>query len=208
VSEFAEQIAWLAAVLRISPPQETPVVQSPHLSIVLVETSTSKEPTGSTISTMLTFDIQDNENSLASAQGTCWAQLFTNPILVSGYPILRKPIPATGLETSLGIMASLVQAQRVVCLENKIMMKGFNSLLIATAVDDTIITWHAFTSSKPDERISYFDPRTKELTSNKENALLLRSLEDFRHLIGWYSQATELCGMSGTGSRAITFDWH
>lgn len=80
-------------------------------------------------------------------------------------------------------------------------MKGFDSLLVATAVDDAFITWHAFTSSKPGEHISYFDPRIAELTPNEENLPLLRSLKNFRHIVGWCSQATEFCGKLRVGNK-------
>jgi len=75
-------------------------------------------------------------------------------------------------------------------------MKGFNSLVVASAVDGASIMWHAFTSSKPEDRISYFDPRIGEPVSNEEEIPLLRSLEGFRHIVGWCSEATEFCGRS------------
>jgi hypothetical protein len=60
VSEFAEQIAWLAATLRILPLQKALMVQSPRISILSMETSTSQDPKVITISSELTYEIQDN----------------------------------------------------------------------------------------------------------------------------------------------------
>ena len=196
VSEFAEQISWLATALRVSPLQGAVAVLSPRITISPLETSYSQSPTEMSVNAQLNFDVHDSEEISKTAQGTCWTQLFTNPILVSGYPILRKSTPATGLETSLSIMASIVQARQVVRIDNRILMKGFNSLVVASAVDGGSIMWHAFTSSKPEDRISYFDPRVEETISKKEEAPLLRSLEGFRHIIGWCSEVTELCGKS------------
>ncbi|KAI4955907.1 hypothetical protein J4E91_000116 [Alternaria rosae] len=194
ISEFAEQISWLATVLRVSPLQGTVAVLSPRMTISPVETSYKQSPKEMSVTAELDFDVQDIQWTSTSAQGTCWTRLFANPILVSGYPILRKSTPATGLETSLSIMASIVQAHQIVRIENKIVMKGFNSLVVASAVDGGSILWHAFTSSKPEDRISYFDCRIEESISNKEESPLLRSLGDFRHIIGWCSEVTELCG--------------
>jgi len=194
VSEFADQISWLATVLRMSPLQGTVAVLSPRITISLLAISYSQSSREMSVNAQLDFDVHDSKETSTTAQGTCWARLFTNPILVSGYPILRKSTPATGLETSLSIMASIVQAHQVVRIENRIVMKGFNSLVVASAVDGGSILWHAFTSSKPEDRISYFDPRVKGLISNKGEVPLLHSLEGFRHIIGWCSEVTELCG--------------
>jgi len=192
VSEFAEQIAWLATTLRLSPRQKTPVVLSPRVSISPEKSTEESHNNGITMICELTFDIAGEQ--FTSGEGTCWTQLFANPIMVGGYPVLRKSTPAAGLETSLNIMASLLQAYQIVRLENRIIMKGFNSLAVASAVGSAFVRWHVFTSGKPDKRISYFDPRVEESVSNKEESPLLRSLVDFRHIIGWCSEVTEFCG--------------
>jgi len=209
IPEFIEQIAWLAAALRISPPQETPVIMSPRITTLSVEASTGIYPNRITISSRLTFEIQDSEPPAVSVKGTCWTKLFTNPVIVSGYPILRKPTPAAGLEASLGIMTSLLQARQVVLLENRIIMKGFDTLLVATEfiMDGNLIMWHAYNSSKPGKRISYFDPRIEEITSKERDLPLLRSLKNCRHVIGWCSEATDFCGKLGTRSRTNTSIW-
>ena len=194
VSEFAEQISWLATVLRMSPIQGIVVVLSPRMTISPVKTLFKLSPEEMSVKAKLDFSVQNSRETSTSAQGTCWTRLFSNAILVSGYPILRKLTSATGLETSLSIMSSILQAHQIVRLENRIVMKGFNSLVVASAVDGGSILWHAFTSSKPEDRISYFDPRVEGSISNKEEAPLLRSLEGFRHIIGWCSEVTELCG--------------
>ena len=82
-------------------------------------------------------------------------------------------------------------------------MKGFSSLLIATAVESSPVMWHALVSSKADERISYFDTPIDGLLPMKDDLPLLRALESSRHIIGWCSQATDLCG--GYFSETNTF---
>jgi len=199
VSEFAEQSAWLATTLRLSPKQETLVVLSPQLSILPRETPNEQDIKEVTIWSELAFNINDNDNTGTSSEGTCWTQLFTNPVLVSGYPILRKFTPAAGLETSLDIMAGLVKAHQVVSLENRIVMKGFSSLVVASAIDGAFIRWHVFTSGKLGERISYFDPRVEKSVTNEANVPLISSLSSFRHIIGWCSKVTSFCGKLGAG---------
>jgi len=200
VSEFAEQIAWLATTLRLSPKQETLVVLSPQLSILSVKPPNKQWRKEVEIWSELKFETHENKDTFTSREGTCWTQLFTNPILVSGYPILRKSIPASGLETSLDIMASLLQAYQIVRLGNRIVMKGFNTLVVASAVESAVIMWHVFTSGKPGERISYFDSRIEETAFKEDNVPLLRSLDGFRHIIGWCSEVTSFCGKLGARS--------
>jgi hypothetical protein len=206
VAEFAEQIAWLAATLRLPPLQETPVMMSPRMTTLSVKASTNQDSTKIAISSNITFDIQNDKELFVSVKGICWTKLFVNPIIVSGYPIIRKSTPAAGLEASLDVMASLLQAQQVVLLDNRIVMKGFDTLLVATefVTDDDLIMWHAYTSSKPGKRISYYDPRIKETISNERQLPLLRSLGNCRHIIGWCSEAADFCGKSETGSSANT----
>ncbi|CAN9286913.1 unnamed protein product [Alternaria alternata] len=169
---------------------------SPHMRMARVVGLNLRSSKRITIKGTLSFEAQDNEEPPVSVNGTCWTRLFTNPIIVSGYPILRKSTPATGLEASLGIMTSLLQAQQLVRLENRVIMKGFDALLVATEIfaDDNLIMWHAYASSKLGKRISYFDPRIEETTSNERDLPLLRSLEYCRHVIGWCSEATDFCG--------------
>jgi hypothetical protein len=109
--EFMEQIAWLAATLSLTPPPETLVIVSPRIHISSVEASTNQDSNEIWVSGHLNLDIQDDKKQFSLVKGTCWTKLFTNPVIVSGYPILRKSTPAAGLEASLGIMTSLLQAQ-------------------------------------------------------------------------------------------------
>lgn len=204
--EFVEQIAWLAATLSLTPPPQTLVIVSPRIYISSVEASTNQDSNEIWISGHLNFDIQDDKKQFSLVKGTCWTKLFTNPVIVSGYPILRKSTPAVGLEASLGIITSLLQAQQVVRLENRVIMKGFDTLLVATefVMDGDIIMWHAYTSSKPGKRISYFDPRIEETTSNERDLPLLRSLGNRRHIIGWCSETEDFCGKSRPRSSTDT----
>jgi hypothetical protein len=198
VSEFAEQIAWLAATLRLSASQDKVVAVSPRIAIHPRDTLTNQDMIRNRVRAGLHFNARAIDRESVSIQGSCWGRLFTNPILVVGYPILRKSMPDTGLETTLGIIASLIEAHQVVRIDDKIVMKGFSSLLVATAADGPFIMWHALTSSKPNERISYFDPQIKESTFGKGDLPLLRSLESSRHVIGWCSEVTEFCGKIST----------
>ncbi|KAI9172522.1 hypothetical protein HJFPF1_02024 [Paramyrothecium foliicola] len=117
--------------------------------------------------------------------------LFRNPVLVIGYPIPHRTRPDTGLELSLGVMAELVQSHYCVRMGDKVMIKGFNSLLIATALAANTIIWH-FLFNASGDRISYCDTRLEE--PEHIRTLDLRDIKTHRHIVGWCSKVTELLG--------------
>lgn len=115
-------------------------------------------------------------------------------MLVHGYPIARRSEPNTGLEMSLGNMATIVGSNQIVHWNGRVIMKGFSMLLIATLAATDIIVWHLLVSEKAGERISYIDPRLDTLGIETSKEISLRMLEPSRHVIGWCSKVTDLCG--------------
>jgi hypothetical protein len=195
ISEVAEQIAWLAATLRLSPRDRHLVGVCPRMSNLRVgpptDVSTGERVCGSC---QLSFDIEDSPSETQNDNGLCWAPLFTRSILVCGFPTLRRSVPQTGLEISLKAMASLVRSTQVIRYEHRLIMKGFNSLLVATSLQSGVVLWHALTSSAADQRVSYFDPRIDQFNTSHRHKPTLRVLERARHIIGWCSPAIDFCG--------------
>jgi hypothetical protein len=194
VSEIAEQIAWLAATLQPSTSEERIIARYPRIKTFRMEPAIDGSPTA-TASVTCEFDFYiERLNSEYQENGACWTSLFTGAILVKGYPILRRLQSRTGLELSLHTMAYLTRSFQVVQYEERIVMKGFSSLLVATLVTTGVAVWHLYGSKRSDERISYFDDRlaTLNLTEIKTNSL--RDLEKVRHMIGWCSDVDDLCG--------------
>jgi hypothetical protein len=194
VSEVAEQIGWLASALRSSLKNQGVVACYPRVEDLNVRTEDEGTPTAMvTGSCRIVFDFQ--EARICNAiRGFCWGPLFCNPILIVGYPIPRRPEPNTGLEMSLGIMAYLIRSQQVVKWGERIIMKGFNSLLVATLVTTNVILWHLLVSRSSSERISYIDSRLDKLDIRTPKGLSLRALEGSRHIVGWCASATDFCG--------------
>ncbi|RYP73035.1 hypothetical protein DL771_003903 [Monosporascus sp. 5C6A] len=114
----------------------------------------------------------------------------------SGYPILGRPEPNTGLEMSLGTMAALIRSRQVVQWGERIIMKGFHSLVVATLATAGVIVWHLLVSRSPEERMSYIDPGLDTLSIRMPEGFSLRSLERSRHIIGWCANATDICGLN------------
>jgi len=196
LSEVAEQLAWLASALRLSlsPHNNVTVAILPRIESLSVGSPQSGNSKTAVGSCQLSFEVQNSDRASIETNGSCWTRLFAKPVLVSGYPNSRRHVPKAGLETPLGFMASLVRTNQIVRLGDIIIMKGFSSLLVATAVESSVIMWHAFVSSAAYERISYFDSRIDGLVTMKDELPLLRALESFRHIMGWCSHATDFCG--------------
>jgi hypothetical protein len=194
VSEVAEQLAWLAATLQPSESAERIVARRPHLKDVRMSTAMEASSTiNASVICQFGFETE-NMSSKKQENGACWTSLFGNAVLVRGYPILRRLQPKTGLELSLRIMAYLVRSFQVVQYEDRIVMKGFSSLLVATLATTGVVLWHLYGSKSPSERISYYDDRldTLNLTFIKEKSL--RDLERGPHYVGWCPDVDDLCG--------------
>ncbi|PGH07641.1 hypothetical protein GX51_01650 [Blastomyces parvus] len=195
VSEIAEQIGWLASALRASPVSQGIVACYPRVENIHVRTKDEGTSTAMVIgSCRIAFDFKEDFEIRTSVQGFCWGPLFANAILVGGYPIPRRSEPNTGLEISLGTMACLIRSQQVVQWGEKIIMKGFSSLLVATVATTSIVVWHLFVNKSPSERISYIDPRLDTVDIRTPEKVSLRILERSRHIIGWCAKATDFCG--------------
>jgi hypothetical protein len=195
VSEIAEQIGWLASALRSSPISQGVVACYPRVEDLNVRTEDEGTPTAMVAgSCRIVFDFQEKTEICDAIGGFCWGPLFCNPILVSGYPIPRRPEPNTGLEMSLGTMAYLIRSQQVVQWGERIIMKGFSSLLVATLATTSVIVWHLLVNRRSGERISYIDPRLDTLDIRTPKGLSLRILERSRHIVGWCASANDFCG--------------
>ncbi|RBR07986.1 hypothetical protein FVER53590_28855 [Fusarium verticillioides] len=194
VSEVGEQIAWLASVFR----------EHKHTGFVSImprvtdfSATALNDNGGSTTSVMgkCRFSFSEiPETAYNPKQGFCWERLFSSLNIVRGYPILRRSVPNPGLEVSLQYAASIVGSSEVVQWGSRLVIKGFNMLMVATQATADIVVWHLLVSQKPEERISYVDPRLDHIDIKSSEEISLRHIEGKRHIIGWCTKATDLCG--------------
>lgn len=66
----------------------------------------------------------------------CWFNVFRNPVLVRGFPILKRPLPDSGIEMPIDMMTSLLQKCRLETFDGVTYLKGFSSMLFATQICD------------------------------------------------------------------------
>lgn len=194
VSEIAEQLAWLASTLRPSPVPFGVLACTPKISSFNIDELMGIHGGVSIFAGCnLEFTFAMAQEISSFTPGYCWANLFRNPLLVTGYPIRRRATPDTGLEVSLGVMAEMVQSWQLTGFGEKAILKGFCSLLIATAVLTDAVTWHIF-FDPAGERISYCDPKVEEVGCNMPEGFVLRELESRRHIVGWWADIREYTG--------------
>ena len=93
----------------------------------------------------------------------------------------------------MDIMSELVGSHQVVKLDGRLLIKGFCSLLVATAAVPDVVVWH-FLHNSDGRRISYSDEQLNAYAYQTSPDLSLRDLEGRRHIVGWCSQVDELCG--------------
>lgn len=192
IAEFAQQIAWLAATVQSSPYGKGSMASCcPRIDELSVQRgSTGNDLVKVTGLCSFSFDFKSPHHDYDDESGFCWHTMFLNPIMVTGYPTLRRPIPRLGLEMSVETMASLIEGDHFVQIRGRTILKGYNSLLVATLATKGIISWHFLETQG---RISYFDPRLSGLEIPN---LDLHSLSSSRHIIGWCARATDFCGKS------------
>lgn len=183
IAEVGEQLSWLGAALRFSPRSAGVVRCTPYIK--------ATEPTGPGADFSIQFALDNgNEDTPFATTGQCWHALFGNPVVVEGYPILRRPMRGTGLEIPLNMMSSLAKAPRVHNFLGRLSLKGFSTLLVPVErVDDTVL-WHLY-YREDGSRIPYFECGGEI----NECRLTLSQLMTTRHILGWCSEARYQAGM-------------
>ncbi|KAL5589701.1 hypothetical protein FOVSG1_011568 [Fusarium oxysporum f. sp. vasinfectum] len=194
VSEVGEQIAWLASAFQ----KHTGFV-STRPCVTDVSATAFKNNSGRTTAVMgnCSFSFSTRPaTAYKPSQGFCWERLFGSLSIVRGYPILRRSMPKSGLEVPLRYAASIVGSSEVVQWDKRLVIKGFNMLMVATQVTADVMVWHLLVSEKPEERISYLDPRLDHIDIRPSDEMSLRCIEGKRHIVGWCTKATDFCGHS------------
>ncbi|KAM6487348.1 hypothetical protein HDV62DRAFT_151252 [Trichoderma sp. SZMC 28011] len=185
IAEIGEQLAWLSASLRSSLGDTGVTFYTPFVHIIQPE-NTGVQISDSKARCRIEYTGGKEENNLLG-NGDCWHNMFRNPVLVKGFPVLRRPKLDTGLEIPLNMIAALANTQRVDEFNGKIFIKGFSTMLIPTDHTDGVVIWHLQYRSNG-EHISYFDACVPHIP------ISISDLEESRNIVGWCSQADIFAG--------------
>ncbi|PTB37467.1 hypothetical protein M441DRAFT_149409 [Trichoderma asperellum CBS 433.97] len=195
IAEIGELFSWLGAALRTSPRHNGLMYCVPNVRNIDSNTALLTHIMTPPSSTLVIYEIKFAMNiaprSLPAANGQCWHDIFRNPIIVGGYPIPQRLKWNTGLEIPLNIMAGLARTRRVNRFKEKVYIKGFSTMLVPTEKNTDMICWHLIYNEDGDH-ISYLDD-----DQDQEQYIGQLDLENYRHVLGWCSEAKLYAGSAG-----------
>ena len=192
IAEVGEQLAWLGAALRSSP-YIGPANCRPYIddSDQTIEgQSELRLGRGQNELKPLNIDFAFDQDGLddKNSEGQCWQSLFRNPVLVRGFPVLRRGTHQHGLEMPLNMMAGLIGAVRAHVFNGVVVIKGFSSMAIPSGQADGLLKWHVFFD--PDGgHISYLRHELPPL-----EGVGLSNLQTLRHVVGWCARTQSCAG--------------
>ncbi|GAP91233.1 putative Pfs domain protein [Rosellinia necatrix] len=193
VAEIGEQLGWLGAALRSSSRENGLVYCTPMMLNINTSDTTPQIQNETSLLQLvyeISFIIDEIETPPQRPNGQCWHNLFKNPVVVKGYPILRRPNSNTGLEANLNVLACLTRTQRLDYFKDRVFLKGFSSMLIPTMRNRDTLCWH-LVYNNDGSRISYLDHNEAVEVLN-----IPPSLENLRHILGWCSESRFYGGSS------------
>lgn len=189
IAEVAQQLAWLGGVLRRSG-NEGFTCCTPHMDVLSAETHNFRSESTKVIHFSLHYSLEAMAQPRHS-NGSCWVDMFKNPVMMKGYPIPRRPMTNTGLELSLGLLSALINGARLANFGGTTILKGFSAMLATSAIVDDTVFWHYFFNPKG-QYISYAD---KEVAQSGEFIHVPSDVvERSRHIVGWCEVAKSYAG--------------
>ncbi|KAI0542138.1 hypothetical protein GGR58DRAFT_510462 [Xylaria digitata] len=192
IAEIGEQIAWIAAALRLAPGDLGVFGCIPYIRHIFEYT---KSPVPESVTSYdAIFGIQFyflESRAWRSSTGQCWHNLFKNPTLVQGYPTPFKPGDSRGLEIAIDVVAGLIEAPCISTFGDKIFLKGFCSMLTPTNQYAGTIVWHLIHNGEG-KHISYLDAHEY----NTPQRVVVEDVMASRHIVGWCQEASFYTGTS------------
>ena len=186
ITEVGEQLAWLGAALRSSPFDSiaycrTDIHESKWSVREQVDSQNGLEQ-AETRALKIKFSLEGEPlETNKHVEGRCWYQLFRNPVLVRGFPIMRRTLQESGLELPLNMIAQLLGVSRAHVFNDVVFIKGYSIMLVPSRRENDLIVWHVF-SNADGGRVSYLENTLPQL-----QGVGIHLLQKARHIIGWCS---------------------
>ncbi|PKY06683.1 hypothetical protein P168DRAFT_232537 [Aspergillus campestris IBT 28561] len=191
IAEIGEQLAWLASALCSSRCQSRIAYSRPFVGSMQPGHVTYEGTPRVAYTCEIGVEVREGVVGTESVNGECWLNLFARPLVVEGFPVRRRPEQQTeGLEIPLTMVAALAGARRVNSFEEKMVLKGFSTMLIPTKRSLDTVTWH-LVYDKNEHRIPYLEAeRFAKLD------ITFQQLEASRHIVGWCPEMLFYAGES------------
>jgi hypothetical protein len=195
LAELGEQLAWLGSVMRPNPFPSGICLIDPHFTTHI--SAESDSPAQRTLEFQFTFR-GSRPVTLDASEGTCWHNLFQNPVVANGFPILARSDGQKGLEAPLTLTATLAEAHYPIHFDKTLFLKGSCTALIPTARTHGSVTWHLI-YNEDGAWLPYHQARDRcpEWMDTDRVSLDLLDNKEIRHFVGWASNITSHLGMTG-----------
>lgn len=188
VVEVGEQLAWVSSAMRSS---NNPACTYCTPSI---ERAAVKEQTATCVSISIKFRTPRLNTSPQEDLGAqCWRHLFRNPVIVAGFPILRRAQQKSGLELSITTLAALAGGNRINRFKEHVFIKGFCTMMVAMKRIGNMTLWHVLTNEDGSD-IHYHDPRVQEISPQTDLTAETTAAPAMRHVVGWWSHVKSYAG--------------
>lgn len=188
ITEIGEQLGWLGSAIRTSGTELGIVSCYPVIQVYQEPITDSKSEPFLENRCRITFHSQEMAKSAETTNGQCWHNMFRHPVVVHGYPIPRRTEFDSGLELPLSMMAGLARTRYINTFENKLVIKGFSTMLFPTRRSGDVLIWHLL-YNEDGGHISY-----QNLSSYHVEAVSIQDLENLRHVVGWCAEAKYFAG--------------
>ncbi|KAF3012317.1 hypothetical protein E8E14_002109 [Neopestalotiopsis sp. 37M] len=136
IVEVGEQLGWISTALRSSSQDVGIAVFRPSIHRSgMVDRLQKDKQTALRADKCVGFAINSQQTGnippVSGVSGDCWMSLFRNPVLVQGFPVLKRDEPELGIEMPPGIMAKIMQASHITFFGEKFFIKGYSALAVA-----------------------------------------------------------------------------
>lgn len=214
ITEVAQQLCWLGAVLRTSENQSGCMLVYSHIStpasnqdsvrgaktVTRVTRPRNPSQEDKFVEFTITFMLQPTTHGNVKEQnGTCWLGLFDSALIAYGFPIAGNRQQQCGVEMTLGVVARLVGTEFVDLVGGRLFLRGSSSMLVSIQKPSGLLMWHYYHTGS-EKHISYFD---HDLQRPSET-FKLSHLPSSRHIVGW-SQEIEF--MVGAPNMTYQIQW-
>ena len=189
---LAEQLAWLECVMRLMPRSSGIVARRARATLIR-----ASWPEGAFGIRITSADTNPEESEKVLQASKCWHSLFRDVNLVYGFPIRSRANQEPGLELGLDLMVSLSDVDWATVFDDRLVLKGWSTLLTPTAQLGESVVWH-LTQRDDQKRMPYtsIDGCHAHETVANVRQLGWSGLEKARHFLGWCSVSQVLLGKS------------
>ncbi|KAF7540809.1 hypothetical protein G7054_g1080 [Neopestalotiopsis clavispora] len=204
IVEVGEQLGWISTALRSSSQDVGIAVFRPSIHHSgMVDRLQKDKQTALRADKCVGFAINPqqigNIPPVSGVSGDCWMSLFRNPVLVQGFPVLKREEPELGIEMPPGIMAKIMRASHITFFGEKFFIKGYSALAVAVRKKGQCVIWHHI-SRMDGEYISYTDAEAMLELPEGLDVISKVDIMTCRHILGWCDDAANY---TGTGKSSL-----